>query len=172
MAARRTVRPSRTRRALPVARGGRTTRASTARFRYLESSAVVAALLEHDAAAIRAMRAGGRLVTSALTFAEAARTLVRARVTGRLSPDQEQAARRALDTLERRCTVVAVSDEVLGRVGRPYPAEPIRTLDAVHLATVEILGLAPREVTVITRDARVRDNARALGYDVSPADAD
>jgi hypothetical protein len=41
--------------------------------------------------------------------------------------------------------------------------EPIRTLDAVHLATAELLG-APQRVTIITRDARVTENARALGY--------
>jgi hypothetical protein len=49
-------------------------------------------------------------------------------------------------------------------VRRPFPFEPIRTLDAVHLATTELLGEAPQVVTIVTRDDRVRDNARALGY--------
>ena len=48
--------------------------------------------------------------------------------------------------------------------GRPFPIEPIRTLDAVHLATAELLDEAPQVVTIVTRDVRVRDNARALGY--------
>lgn len=42
--------------------------------------------------------------------------------------------------------------------------EPIRTLDAVHLATAELLDDAPQLVIIVTRDDRVRDNARALGY--------
>ena len=44
--------------------------------------------------------------------------------------------------------------------------EPIRTLGAVHLATAEELAEPPALVTIVTRDARVRDNARALGYAV------
>jgi hypothetical protein len=62
--------------------------------------------------------------------------------------------------------VVAVTEAVLTRAGRPFPVEPIRTLDAIHLATAELLGEAPQLVTIVTRDARVRDNARALGYAV------
>jgi hypothetical protein len=42
----------------------------------------------------------------------------------------------------------------------------IRTLDAIHLATLERLGETPPLVTVITRDDRVARNARASGYAV------
>ena len=73
---------------------------------------------------------------------------------------------RGLRAFARRCFVVAVTDTVLARVGRPFPVEPIRTLDAVHLATAELLDEPPQLVTIVTRDARVRDNARALGYAV------
>lgn len=135
--------------------------------RYVETSALLAALLEQDAGAIGALRASGRRVTSALTFAEAARALVRARATGRLTSEQERAALRALRTFERRTSVVAVSDDVLRRVARPFPVEPIRTLDAVHLAAAELLGEPPQLMTIVTRDARIRDNARALGYTVA-----
>jgi predicted nucleic acid-binding protein len=131
--------------------------------RYVESSALLAALLEHDQAARAQLRAAGRRVTSALTFAESARALVRARVAGRITPAQERAARRGLQTFERRCAVIPVTDVVLARVGRPFPVEPIRTLDAMHLATAALLG-APQRVTIITRDSRVAENARALGY--------
>jgi hypothetical protein len=72
----------------------------------------------------------------------------------------------ALRRFERRCFVVALTDDVLARVGRPFPVEPVRTLDAVHLATVESIGEPPQLMSVVTRDERVRDNARALGYSV------
>jgi hypothetical protein len=136
-------------------------------FRYVESSALLAALLEQDADALKELRARGIRVTSALTFAEASRGLLRARSTGRISEVQERAALRALLTFERRCSVVSVTGGVLTRAGRPFPIEPIRTLDAIHLATAELLGEPPQLVTIITRDARVRDNARALGYAVA-----
>ena len=113
-----------------------------------------------------ALRARGRRITSALTLAEAARAIVRARTTGRLTPDQERAAIRGLHVFERRCDIVAVTDAVLSRVRRPFPIEPIRTLDAVHLATAELVGEPPQLLTIVTRDNRIRDNARALGYGV------
>lgn len=129
----------------------------------MESSALVAALLEHAPAILRSP-AGTQHVTSALTLAEAGRAIIRARATGRLTQADEQAAVRALRTFERRCFIVDVDRAVLARVRRPFPVEPIRTLDAVHLATTELLGEAPQVVTIVTRDVRVRDNARALGY--------
>ena len=134
--------------------------------RYIESSALVAALLERDVQALKSVRTRGRTVTSALTIAEAARAILRARATGRLTADEERTAVRALRRFERRCYLVAVTDSVLARVRRPFPLEPIRTLDAVHLATTELLGEPPQIVTIVTRDIRVRDNAHALGYAV------
>lgn len=134
--------------------------------RYVESSALVAALLERDTAVIRKIPRGTRQMTSALTLAEAARALIRARATGRLTAEEQRAAARALQTFERRCFILDVDRAVLDRVRRPFPVEPIRTLDAVHLATAELIGEAPALVTIVTRDDRVRKNAEALGYTV------
>jgi predicted nucleic acid-binding protein len=99
-------------------------------------------------------------------MAEAARAIRRATTTGRLSVAQERTATRALRQFARRCFRVAVTDAVLDRVGRPFPVEPVRTLDAVHLATAELLGEPPPLVVFVTRDDRVRANAHALGYAV------
>jgi predicted nucleic acid-binding protein len=141
--------------------------AAASSIRYIESSALLAALLERDGGALADLRELGVRVTSALTFAEASRAVIRARATGRITPAEERQALRALRTFERRCAVVAVTNDVLSRAGRPFPVEPLRTLDAVHLATAETLGEAPLLVTLVTRDARVRANGRALGYAVT-----
>ena len=134
--------------------------------RYIESSALVAALLERDSNARESIRTRGRKVTSALTIAETARAILRARATARLTADEERAAVGALRRFELRCYVVGVTDAVLARVRRPFPIEPIRTLDAVHLATAELIDEPPPLVVVVTRDTRVRKNAVALGYAV------
>jgi len=133
----------------------------------MESSALVAALLEHDTTVMTRPPGGAQFVTSALTVAEAGRAIIRARATGRLTVEDAQAAVRALRTFERRCFILDVDKAVLARARRPFPIEPIRTLDAVHLATTELLGEAPQLVTIVTRDARVRENAQALGYMVA-----
>ena len=130
----------------------------------MESTAVVAALLEHDVAVTKRTVPATRQVTSALTLAEAGRAIIRARATGRLTAEQERLAVRALRTFERRCFVLDVQRAVLERVRRPFPAEPIRTLDAIHLATAELLEEPPQLVTIVTRDEKVRRNAQALGY--------
>jgi predicted nucleic acid-binding protein len=132
----------------------------------MESSALVAALLELDTAISKKIPGRTQQVTSALTLAEAGRAIIRARATGRLTGEQEQAAVRALRTFERRCFLLDVDRAVLDRVRRPFPIEPIRTLDAVHLATAERLGEASPLLTIVTRDDRVRRNAEALGYTV------
>lgn len=113
---------------------------------------------------MKPLPAGTQHVTSAVTFAEAGRAIIRARATARLTAAEEQAAVRALRTFERRCFILDIDRAVLARVRRPFPVEPIRTLDAVHLATAELLGEAPQVVTIVTRDHRVRENAQALGY--------
>lgn len=135
--------------------------------RYIETSVLLAALLENDRDAKEAIRAPGHRITSALTLAEANRAVIRGRATGRLDAEAERGAVRGLQTFARRCEIVAISDEVLTRAGRLFPVEPVRTLDAIHIATAELLGDPPPLIAFITRDKRVADNARALGYSIS-----
>lgn len=140
--------------------------AAASSLRYIESSALVSVLLEQNAEVGALVREIGHRVTSALTIPETARALLRARVARRITAQEERAALRALRSFERACDVIAVTDEILTRAGRQFPVEPVRTLDGIHLATIELLGEAPQLVTVVTRDERVAKNARALGYAV------
>lgn len=137
-----------------------------AAWRYIESSALVAAMLEGDKAAKASIRSEGPRVTSALTVAETSRAVLRARLSGRITAQQERAAILTLQKFKRRCHIVSVTEAILARAGSRFPAEPIRTLDAIHLATAEALGDPPALVTIVTRDLRVRDNATALGHPV------
>ena len=135
--------------------------------RYIESSALVAAILERDAEALVQIREIGRRVTSALTLAEAERAVIRARAAGRLGPREERSALRDFQRFARRCSIISVTADILTRAGRPFPVEPVRTLDAIHLATIELMGETPQLVTVVTRDERVARTARAFGYAVA-----
>ena len=62
-----------------------------------------------------------------------------------------------------------VTDEVLTRTGESFPIEPLRTLDAVHIATAEFHSREIRSATVLSFDVRVRENAEATGLAVQPA---
>lgn len=124
----------------------------------------MAALLGEDATAKLAVRGEGQRIASALTFVESARALIQARVALRISPADERALLRRLRRFRDRCEIVGISDAVLARAARPFHVEPLRSLDAIHLATIEMLEVEPSLVAVVTRDRRVRENAIAMGY--------
>jgi uncharacterized protein len=133
---------------------------------YLESSAVVASLIEGDVSAMQTIRQANT-AASALTFAEARRSLLRASIAGRLSREQIAVATTELERIEGSCVVIPVDDLVLARAGRRFPAEPVRTLDAIHLASAELIDDPQAPITLLTRDARIRENAILLGLQVA-----
>lgn len=126
---------------------------------------ILAAILDEDAEALARLNVPTRCITSALTVAESSRAIRRARAAARIGARQERTADVALEVFFGTCSVIEINGEILLRAGRRFPVEPIRTLDAIHLATIESVGIPPHLVRVITRDRRVRENARALGYD-------
>jgi predicted nucleic acid-binding protein len=138
---------------------------------YAESSAVLAWLLgEPSWGALRDMLGRARLVTaSALTLLECERALVRAAVGGRAAGDEASAARALLAGAAAHWIVADIDAVVLARAGEPFPAEPIRTLDAIHLATALLARAALPDLTVLSLDRRVRACAMRLGFRVLPA---
>lgn len=136
--------------------------------RYVETSALLRVLLDGDEA-LRPALSGEGLVTSALTFLQAGRSLLRARREGRLDARELREAERQLAVFERACDVVALGDEVLRRAREEWPVEPVRSLDAIHLASVRILDAELGGLLVVSCDERIRRNAAALGFAVLPA---
>ena len=134
---------------------------------YVESSALVAAILEGDDEALRALRGSFGFVTSELTLAECHRALVRAMTAGRLSSDQALRKARVLATFSNQAAVLPVSSHILERAGKPFMVEPVRTLDAIHLASMDSLEGPSGMVTVLTRDQRIRSNATAMGFSIA-----
>lgn len=127
---------------------------------------ILSAILDEDAGALARLNVTTPRITSALTIAEASRAIRMARAATRIDARQERTADVALEVFFGTCSVIDINGEILLRAGRGFPVEPIRTLDAIHLATIESVGIPPQLVRVITRDRRVRDNAVALGYTV------
>jgi hypothetical protein len=61
-----------------------------------------------------------------------------------------------------------VSEDVVERARRPFPTEPVRTLDALHLASALVARAAVSELAVLSLDQRVRENAERLGFETVP----
>jgi predicted nucleic acid-binding protein len=131
---------------------------------YVESSALIAAILDGDPGARAQLDRADALVASELTFLEAARALIRARRLGAIDAARSRELARQLAAAERECDLVAIDEEVLRVAREELPVEPVRTLDAIHLATIRVVdeqlgGLA----AVASYDRRVRANVDALG---------
>lgn len=117
---------------------------------YLDTSALVKLVVpEPESAALRAELARwNRRVSSALVRAE----LIRASV--RVGTGARRLAERMLATLD----LIAVDDAILDAAGRLRPAE-LRTLDAIHLASAQVLGSALGGL--VAYDTRLLESAKA-----------
>ena len=135
---------------------------------YVETSALLRVALEGDAALRRRFVAAERLLTSGLTWVEADRALRRALAGGRFRGGAHSRARRWIDDFLSSCDEIVLDSSVLSRARQSFPVEPVRTLGALHLASVLAWDQAVDRLTVASCDDRVRANALALGFDVVP----
>lgn len=138
---------------------------------YAESSAVLGWLLDEDSAAdvLRSLAAAEIIVASDLTLIECDRVILRAAALGELT-EAEAADRRAhLTAAASHWQVMRVAPEVVERARQPFPGEPIRTLDAIHLASALVARTAIAGLTLLSVDQRVRKAGKKLGLDAIPA---
>ena len=93
---------------------------------------------------------------------------VQAQALGRI--DERDASRLAarLANTHTRWDVLELDESILDRVARHFPIEPVRTLDAIHLASALAARSAIPEVAVLSLDHRVRQCAQRLGFEVLP----
>jgi predicted nucleic acid-binding protein len=138
----------------------------TVRRVYLESSALARILVEGDSSLATTLTAA-EVYTSALTIVETTRAIRRARREGRISKAHAIRAERQLVAIESSCVTIALTSAVLGRARVEFPVEPVRTLDALHLASLQIVS-EKLPLDLVSCDERVRRNAVALGFEVSP----
>jgi len=128
---------------------------SAERATYVDSSALVKlAVREAESAALRRYLGRRRpLVSSALARTEVVRALL---------PFGSEAVRRGRDVLAR-VELLRVNDRVLDAAGLLGPAD-LRSLDAIHLASAEQLGMDLRGF--VTYDERLASAAAGRGLRV------
>lgn len=132
---------------------------------YIESSAVLAWLLgEPNGSKIASiLNQTDVIAASALTFLEAERNLIRAEKEGSLLPADRQKLKGLLTKSAAQWTRMEITEGVQARVKEPFPMEPVRSLDAIHLATMlEFVEIFP-ELTVLSQDQRILANLESLG---------
>lgn len=131
---------------------------------YLDTSAILRALLEAGASPDieRGLREARVLITSRLTVVEAARALLRLRQSGMVAETRLADAARELDALWARCDLWELTSAVCDLAAAIAPAKPLRTLDALHLATYLVARRRLGAVELVTADRRLAEAAEAV----------
>lgn len=62
-----------------------------------------------------------------------------------------------------RVAIVELAPEVLARALEPFP-KPVRTLDALHLASADFLRASGAKLEIASYDDRLRIIAEAMGF--------
>jgi len=138
---------------------------------YAESSAVLAWLLgEAEGEDVRQQLAGAEEVfASVLTLVETDRVLIRAQVSEGLKEGEVVDRRRALARASQHWHLLRLHEEILDRARRQFPGEPVRTSDALHLASALAARSAVPEVAILSLDSSIRRASTDLGFAVLPS---
>lgn len=134
--------------------------------RYVDASAVLR-LLFGEAGSTVPLRMDQRLVSSRILEVEAFRAVDRARILGDLDDAQTALKRKELTDFMSMIDLAAVNDSVIDRAMGSF-AVNLRTLDAIHVATAEVVaGEAPGEpLEFWTHDERQAIAALSRGLTV------
>lgn len=136
---------------------------------YAESSALLAWLLgqaDGDRTG-ELLGASEGVITSQLTLVECDRVLHRAVAAG--MPETAAATtRHHLERTTAHWAILTLGRNVVDRARRPFPAEPIRSLDALHLASALVARTEIPDLEILSLDGRIRASAGELGFDVLP----
>jgi predicted nucleic acid-binding protein len=119
---------------------------------YLDASVVLAQLLAED------RRPPASLWTESLVSSRLLEYETWTRIHARRAVRSHGSAAREILS---RVSLLELSPLVLGRALEPFPA-PVRTLDALHLASLEYLRARRIEIRLATYDERMASAARRL----------
>jgi len=103
------------------------------------------------------------IITSIITPIEAERALIRAEKTGVITTGKKNELRGLLARTMANWNLMEISPEVRSRAKEPFPIEPVRTLDAIHLSTALEWSQIYFGLYMFTRDNRILANTKPLG---------
>ena len=138
---------------------------------YAESSAVLAWLLGEEAGprVREVLRRAELVMASDLTLVECDRVLIRAVRLGELAEAAAADRRAHLNAAAAHWHLWRINLEIIDRARHPFPAEPLRTLDAIHLASALAARSAVPGVELLSLDDRIRRAGVQLGFRLQPA---
>lgn len=135
---------------------------------YLETSSLLKVLFREEGYESTAQTLEGqdRVVTSSLTLIECRRAISRSIDSNLIKESQARVLIGALISLSRSWDILQISDTIQTRAGERFPVEPVRTLDAIHLASALEFKMPYPDLRVATSDGRILENLQPLGLEV------
>jgi predicted nucleic acid-binding protein len=121
-----------------------------------------------DSACGRSPRHSELVTTSDLTLIECDRVLIRAIVLGEIDEAGAADRRAHLNAAAARWHVWRLSANIVDRARRPFPVEPVRALDAIHLASALAVRSMVPGVELLSLDDRIRRSGEQLGFRLRP----
>ena len=108
---------------------------------YAESSAVLAWAMGERRAdeARRVLAAADAVVASELTLLEADRAIICGAAMNRFTRAESERMRAEVSRAASDWTIAPIDRDVVAAARAPFPREPVRALDAIHLATLVAL---------------------------------
>ncbi len=133
---------------------------------YAETSAVLRWLFaEQGGEALRVTMSEAEKVTaSRLTLIETRRVVRRAERAGRITGAESADVLAVFAQAASTWAVLEITEEIARRAEDGFPAEPVRTLDAIHLASALFLRQSFPDLVILSADERVSANATLLGF--------
>jgi predicted nucleic acid-binding protein len=128
---------------------------------YLDTSAVLRAVLETGTTSDleSKIRAAPTLVTSRLALVESARAVLRLRMSDQIPEGQLADAEREIEAVWARCEIWELTRAVCELARHVAPTKPLRSLDALHLATFVLARRRLEGLELVSVDRRLLDAA-------------
>lgn len=133
---------------------------------YLETSPLLAWLFSESQAkaVVRSLEKTESVCTSTLTLLEAKRSLIRQESLKRITAAERIRSLGLLEQISRAWFIMEMNFPVKKRAAETFPNEPVRSLDAIHLATaLQFLEVYPA-LEFFTFDERISGNLGPLGF--------
>ncbi len=137
---------------------------------YAESSAVLAWLFGESTGqeVSRVFDDAELVLASDLTLVECDRALLRAQAIDALGEARAAELRAKLVARAAHWNLLRLDGPVVARARHAFPGEPIRALDALHLASAIVASGSVEHLAMLSLDRRIRTSASQLGLAILP----
>jgi len=108
------------------------------------------------------------VTTSDLALIECNRVQIRAVTLGEISEAAAADRQAHLNEAAAHWHLWRLTLDIVDRARRPFPAEPVRSLDAIHLASALAVRATVPGVELLTLDDRIRRVGKKLGFRLQP----